>query len=108
MSIHDYVKARFRKALFMMFGGFIPAVLFIFVAPQLEVAPPDVMQMVSVCILCASFAACVVTVLRTPCPRCALPLGAVAWRVGSGQFAGVGRCPHCGVRFDAPLDRTPG
>jgi hypothetical protein len=106
MTIYEYLKARFRKALVLMFTGYIPALLFVFLAPQGDLAPSkDVLHLISLCIICASFTACVVMVLRTPCPRCALPLGTVAWRVGCGQSSGIARCPHCGVRFDAPIDR---
>jgi hypothetical protein len=39
---------------------------------------------------------------RTPCPRCADPLGkAATWAYDDKKEL---RCPHCGVSLDEPMD----
>ena len=45
----------------------------------------------------------VVLMWRTPCPRCSMPLGAVAMRWRSNSVPAP-RCPHCGVGIDEPIN----
>lgn len=54
----------------------------------------------SLAALFAGILAIILLMRRTPCPRCALPLGAVAVRAAGGWA--TGHCPHCKVSVNAP------
>ncbi len=59
----------------------------------------------SIAALFAGIVAIIVLMRRTPCPRCGLPLGAVAARAAVG-WVRRGHCPHCKVSINAPVSAT--
>ncbi len=59
----------------------------------------------SLAVLFAGFVAIIQLMRRTPCPRCGLPLGAVAVRAAVG-WTTTGYCPHCKVSINAPMSVT--
>jgi hypothetical protein len=100
VTIRDYLKRQRNKRALLVLPGIVFCVLSAMYAPG-----NFWLNWLSLAALFAGLVAIIVLMRRTPCPRCGLPLGAVAVRAAGGR-ATTGHCPHCKVSINAPMNVT--
>jgi hypothetical protein len=100
VTIRDYLKRQRNKTALLVIPGIAFCVLSAMYAPG-----SFWLNWLSLATLFAGFVAIILLMRRTPCPRCGLPLGAVAARAAGG-WARRGHCPHCKVSINAPMNVT--
>jgi hypothetical protein len=100
VTIRDYLKRQRNKMALLVLPGIAFCVLSALYAPG-----SFWLNWLSLATLFVGFVAIIVLMRRTPCPRCALPLGAVAARAAGG-WGRRGHCPHCKVSINAPMSIT--
>jgi hypothetical protein len=98
MTIRDYLKRRRNEAVLFVIPGIVSCVL-------AELFVPDSFWLVwlSFAALFAGLVAVIVLLNRTPCPKCARPLGSIAARAANG-WAKIAHCPGCRISFDEPME----
>ena len=99
VTIRDYLKRQRNKMAVLVLPGIVFCVLSAIYAPG-----SFWLNWLSLAALFAGLVAIILLMRRTPCPRCGLPLGAVAARAASGWA--TGHCPHCKVSINAPMSVT--
>jgi hypothetical protein len=105
MTIRGYLGRRFVKITLLVLALDIATFLLTTYAPEYGAIGSALGVMVV-----ASIPAYVITMARTRCPRCAQPVGMMAWWVGMDRESGFlskGRCPHCRVSVDEQIDASP-
>ena len=100
MTIRNHLKRLRNKRALLVLPGIGCCVLSAMYAPG-----NFWLNWLSLAALFAGMVAIILLMRRTPCPRCGLPLGAVAARAAGGWVT-TGHCPHCKVSINAPMQPT--
>ena len=99
VTIRDYLKRQRNKRALLLLPGIVFCVLSAMYAPG-----NFWLNWLSLAAVFAGLVAIILLMRRIPCPRCGLPLGAVAARAAGGRA--TGHCPHCKVSINAPMSVT--
>ena len=102
MSIREYLGRRFlRVTLLVLVLDVVTFLLASFAPEQNAIGSALAFAVV------LSIPAYIIIMVRTRCPRCKRRVGMMAWWIGmerESAFLSTGRCPHCGVGVNEPMD----
>ena len=106
MTIRDYLRRQWWSRSKFTFAALIPSLLWIVTGLD------DRFPYWGLVFLAAIFGGAYLHVSplsRISCPRCGVPFGSIAVRVGANliRWGPIKMCPHCGVSFDEPYEQPP-
>jgi hypothetical protein len=103
VTIKEYIERRGMAIRYLATAWMVAILFAVFVFPE-RFALVETWQ--AACYAIPIFLLFQVLAATTKCPRCRTSLGELTWNVAnpfSAEFPD--QCPHCGVRFEEPMDR---